>query len=204
MIRVESVPPGASITLDGRATNEITPAPVNVAGDGPFTLRLAKRGYVTQDVKLTAEDLQRGSASYTLPVAEVQRVAVAIRSAYPVTVLSGNQQLSGEATTHDLNIAANTRVRVVSRELMLDAPISIGTRAVQYTAPGVGYLTVITNRYETCNVKINERPLGFPPITKKAIVAGEYRVDLVCQGGGNPNGQFVSITPNQTAMLKVQ
>jgi predicted Ser/Thr protein kinase len=203
-IRVESVPAGASITLDGRATNEITPAPLTVAGEGPFTLRLTKRGYVTQDVKLTAEDLQRGSVSYTLPAAEVQRVAVSINSAYPVVVMNGSQEVGAAATSHSLNIATNTRLRVVSREFMLDAPVSVGTRAVQYTAPGVGYLTVLTNRYETCNVKIGDRPLGFPPITRKAIVAGEYRVDLVCQGGGNPPGQFVSITPNQTATLKVQ
>ena len=203
-IRVESVPAGASITLDGRATNEITPAPLTVAGDGPFTLRLAKRGYVTQDVRLTPEDLQRGSVSYTLPAAEVQRVAVSINSAYPVVVMNGSQEVGAAATSHALTIATNTRLRVVSREFMLDVPLSVGTRAVQYTAPGVGYLTVLTNRYETCNVKIGDRPLGFPPITRKAIVAGEYRVDLVCQGGGNPPGQFVSITPNQTATLKVQ
>ena len=203
-IRVDSVPAGASLTLDGRATNEVTPAPLTLTGDGPFTLRLAKRGFVTQDVKLTAEDIQRGSVSYTLPAAEVQRVAVSISSAYPVAVMNGSQEVAAAATSHALNIAANTRLRVVSREYMLDAPLSVGTRAVQFTAPGVGYLTVITNRYETCNVKIGDRPLGFPPINRKAIVAGEYRVDLVCQGGGNPPGQFVSITPNQTATLKVQ
>jgi hypothetical protein len=204
LLRVETVPAGASVTLDGRPLNEITPAPVTLTGDGPYTLRLAKRGFVTQEVRVTAADIQRGSVSFTMAAAEVPRVSVSINSGYPVEVFSGSQQVSAAASSHDLSIASGTRLRVVSRELMLDSVVTVGNRPVQYTAPGVGYLTVLTNRYETCNVKIGERPLGFPPITRKAIAAGEYRVDLVCQGGANPPGQFVSITPNQTATLKVQ
>jgi hypothetical protein len=182
----------------------VTPAPVTIAGDGPHTLRVAKRGFTPQEVMLTAEDLARGSVSVTLPAVEVQRVAVTIRSAYPVQVFSGNQSISAAATSHELTIAANSRLRVVSPEMMLDAALPVSTRPVQYTAPGVGYLTVITNKYETCTVKIRDRQLGFPPITKKAIVAGDYRVDLICQGGGNPPGQFITISPNETATLKVQ
>jgi hypothetical protein len=203
-IRVDSQPAGATVTLNGRDTSEVTPAPVTIAGDGPHTLRVAKRGFTPQEVMLTAEDLARGSVSVTLPAVEVQRVAVTIRSAYPVQVFSGNQSISAAATSHELTIAANSRLRVVSPEMMLDAALPVSTRPVQYTAPGVGYLTVITNKYETCTVKIRDRQLGFPPITKKAIVAGDYRVDLICQGGGNPPGQFITISPNETATLKVQ
>lgn len=203
-IRVDSQPAGASVTLNGRDTNEITPAPVTLSGEGPYTLRVSKRGFTAEDVKVTAEDIARGSVSVTLAAVEVPRVAVAVRSAYPVAVFSGSQQLADAATSHDLTIASGTRLRVVAPEMMLDAGIAVGSRPVQYTAPGVGYLTVLTNRYETCNVKIKDRQLGFPPINRKAIVAGDYRVDLVCQGGSNPPGQFVTISPNETATLKVQ
>jgi predicted Ser/Thr protein kinase len=204
IIRVDSQPAGASVTLNGKDINEVTPAPVTLTAEGPHTLRVAKRGFTTQDVTLTADDIARGSVSVTLPAVEVQRVPVSIRSAYPVAVFSGSQRLADEATAHDLTIAAGSRLRVVAPEMMLDAAVAVGARPVQYTAPGVGYLTVLTNRYETCTVKIKDRQLGFPPITRKAIVAGDYRVDLVCQGGGNPPGQFVTISPNQTATLKVQ
>ncbi len=203
-IRVDSQPAGASVTLNGKDTSEVTPAPVSLPGEGPHTLRLAKRGFTAEDVTLTAEDIARGTISVTLSAVEVPRVAVSVRSAYPVAVFSGSQQLADEGTSHDLTIASGTRLRVVAPEMMLDAAIAVGSRPVQYSAPAVGYLTVLTNRYETCTVKIKERQLGFPPINKKAIVAGDYRVDLVCQGGSNPPGQFVTISPNQTAILKVQ
>jgi hypothetical protein len=200
-IRVDSQPAGASVTLNGSETNQLTPAPVTITGDGPHTLQIAKRGFTTQEVKLTAADLARGSVSVALPAIEVPRVAVSVRSAYPVQVFNGNQQVADADTSHELTIPGGSRLRVVSRELMLDAVVNVGRSAVQYTAPGVGAVTVLASN-EQCQVTINGRPLGFPPITRKSVVAGEYRVELSCPGGSNPPGQFVSITPNQAATLK--
>ena len=45
--------------------------------------------------------------------------------------------------------------------------------------------------------------LGFPPITNLTVVAGQYRVDIVCDTGPNPPGQFVTVVPNQTATVRV-
>ena len=202
VLRVESIPAGAEVAIDGRPVDEITPAPVTLAGSGPFTLRLSKRGFVAQEVRLTDADIARGSVTYTLAAAEVPRVAVAISSAYPVEVLSGSQTLAAAGTSHQLTVPVGSRLRVVAREYMLDTALSVPSKPLQYSTPPVGRLTVLT-KYETCNVKIGDRMLGFPPITRMPIVAGQYRVDIVCQGGTSPPGQFVTVGPNESATVRI-
>jgi hypothetical protein len=199
---VQTVPAGAAVSVDGRGTDQTTPAPVTFSGPGPHTLRLSKRGFTTQEVKLTDADLQRASLSYTLAAAEVARVPVTITSAYPVEVLSGSQTVSPAASSHQLNIATGTRLRVVSREYLLDAPLAVAAKPLAYTAPPAGRLTVLT-KFETCNVKVGDKMLGFPPITRLPIAAGQYRVDIVCQSGDSPPGQFVTVNANETATVRI-
>ena len=76
MLRVESVPAGAEIALNGKPTGEVTPAPIPFTGAGPHTLRLSRRGYVSQEVSVTAADLKRQALSYTLAAVEVVNVPV--------------------------------------------------------------------------------------------------------------------------------
>ena len=201
-LRVESAPAGAEISVNGRGTGEVTPTPVTLTGAGPFTLRVSKRGFVPQEIRVSEADLSKGSMSVTLAAAEVQRVPVTISSAYPVEVLSGSQTLAAAGPSHQLNVPAGSRLRVVARDLMLDEVLSVTTKPVQYNAPPVGRLTVLT-KFETCNVKIGDRTLGFPPISRLPIVAGQYRVDIVCQTGTNPPGQFVTVPANDTATVRI-
>jgi serine/threonine-protein kinase len=203
VVQVQTVPAGAVVAVDGRSTDQTTPAPVTFTGDGPHTLRLSKRGFASQEITLTDADLQRGTVSYTLVAAEVPRVAVSIKSPYPVEVFSGSQSLAAAAASHQLNVPTGTRLRVVSREYLLDAAIPVAGKPIEYTAPAPGRLTVLT-RFETCTVKVGDKLLGFPPITRLPIAAGQYRVDIVCQSGENPPGQFVTINPNETATVRIQ
>ena len=202
VLRVETSPAGAEVTLNGRSTGEITPAPLSLAGVGPYTLRLSKRGFVPQEVRLTDDDLKRDTLNYTLAAVEVQRVPVTITSPYPVEVLNGSQTIGAAAQSHQLTAPAGSRLRVVARELMLDAVVSVGGKPVQYNAPPVGRLTVLT-KFETCTVRIGDRLLGFPPITRMPVVAGQYRVDIVCQGGNNPPSQFVTVAADDTATVRI-
>jgi serine/threonine-protein kinase len=86
VLNVETTPAGAELALDGESVSGATPARLTLTGAGPFTLRVSKRGFVTQEVQLTAADLARGSVTYTLAAAEVQRVPVSITSSYDVEV----------------------------------------------------------------------------------------------------------------------
>jgi hypothetical protein len=36
------------------------------------------------------------------------------------------------------------------------------------------------------------------------LVVGQYKVDIVCPAGQNPNGQFITIAPNNTAIARIQ
>jgi serine/threonine-protein kinase len=201
-LRVVSTPAGAEVTVNGRNTEGVTPSPVTLTGAGPFKLRVSKRGFVAQEVVVSEDDLARGALNVTLPAAEVQRVAVTISSAYPVEVLNGSQTLAAPGVTHQLTVPTGSRLRIVARDLMLDDVVNVAGKPVQYNSPAVGRLTVLT-KFETCNVKIGDRMLGFPPITRMPIVAGQYRVDIVCQGGTNPPGQFVTVPANDTATVRI-
>jgi hypothetical protein len=201
-LQVDSVPPGAALVVDGQASSQSTPTTITFVGPGPHSLRLSKRGFVNQDVNLTAADLRRGSVSYTLTAVEATKVNVTIDSAYPVEVLNGSKVMSAASSTHQLSVPSGTKLRVLAREYLLDAPVQATGKSVEYHAPGIGRLTVLT-KYETCNIKIGDRVLGFPPITRQPIASGQYRIDIACPNGQNPAGQFVTIAPNETATVRI-
>ena len=202
VLRVESAPAGAEIVLNGKPTGEVTPAPITFAGAGPHTLKLTRRGYVSQEVNVTAADLKGTALSYTLAAVEVVNVPIQITSAYPVEVMSGKSTLASSGLSHSLSVPAGTRLRVVAREYLLDVPL-VASGRTSYTSPPLGKLTVLT-KFETCKVKIGERMLGFPPITRMPIVAGQYRIDIVCDSGNNPPGVFVTVAANDTATARIQ
>jgi len=201
-LQVDSVPDGALLVVNGRNTNLRTPASVTLGGPGPHSLRLSKAGFVTQDVTLTDADLRKGTASYTLAVAEITRVPVAIRSAYPVDVWSGSQTISRSKENHQLNLPTGTRLRITAGEYLLNDSVTVSAKGLEYSAPALGRLTVLT-KFETCNVKVGDRVLGFPPISRMQVAAGQYRVDIVCAGGTNPPGQIVTVAPNENATVRI-
>jgi hypothetical protein len=202
VVQVDSVPPGAALVVDGAATSQATPTSITFVGPGPHKLRMSKRGFVNQEINLTADDLRRGSVSYTLAPVEAARVAVTIDSAYPVEVLNGSKVLSAASATHQLSVPSGSKLRVTAREYLLDAAVAVGPKPVEYHTPGLGRLTVLT-KYETCNIKIGEHMLGFPPITRQPIASGQYRIDIACPNGQNPAGQFVTVAPNETTTVRI-
>ena len=201
-LQVDSVPDGATVVVNGRNTSLKTPASVTLSGPGPHSLRLTKPGFVPQEVNLTEADLRKGAASYTLAAVEITRVPVAIRSAYPVDVWSGSQALSRSKENHQLSVPTGTRLRISAGEYLLNDTVTVSAKGLQYSAPALGRLTVLT-KFETCNVKVGDRVLGFPPISRMQVAAGQYRVDIVCAGGTNPPGQFVTVAPNDTATVRI-
>ena len=202
VLQIESTPPGAALVIDGQPTSQQTPVSITLAGPGPHTLKLSKRGFASQDVTLTASDLKRGSVSYTLTASEVTKTAVTIDSAYPVEVLTGSKVVSPAKATHQLSVPSGTKLRVTAREYLLDAAVNATGKSVEYHAPPIGRLTVLT-KYETCNIKIGEHVLGFPPISRLPIASGQYRVDIACPNGQNPAGQFVTIGPNESQTVRI-
>jgi hypothetical protein len=201
-LKISSEPTGAAILVNGRDTSHTTPATIELQGAGPHALRLTRRGYVDHEVTLAAADVERGSASYTLKPVEVARIPVTITSAYPVEVYEGSRAVSPENETHKLTLAVGTALRVVAPKFVLNVPLRVEGRQVEFQTPPLGYLTVRTN-HETCSVSIGKQTLGYPPITRMPIVAGQHRIDMVCPDGQNPPGQFVTIGPNGEAVVRI-
>jgi hypothetical protein len=201
-VAVASDPAGAAIAIDGKETTQTTPATVAMAA-GPHRLKLSKKGFVAQDVRLAEADVRGGSVSYTLQPATVASVAVSITSTYPVAVLNGSKAISSANESHQLTVPAGSTLHVTASEYLLDAVIKAEGKQVDYQAPALGFLNVLT-KYETCNVKIGAKDLGYPPITKLPIAAGQHRVDISCPTGQNPPGQMVTVTPNGTATARIQ
>jgi serine/threonine-protein kinase len=201
-VQVDSTPQGATITLNGQATTLTTPAAVVITGEGPHRIGLARRGFVTREAELTAEDLQRGSVSLSLTAAEPTMIDVSVASTYPVEVYSGARRISDASESHDLRVVSGTTLSVRSQEYLLNAPVRVEGRPVEYQTPALGYLTVLTT-YETCNVRVGQRDLGYPPITRMPLVAGQHRVDIACPQGGSPQGQLVTVPPNETAVARI-
>jgi hypothetical protein len=202
-LQIESIPAGADIVVDGRATNQRTPATVELAGAGPHRLRLSRPGFVTQEIALTDGDLKAGAVSYKLVESGPADVAVSIQAAYPVEVWSGSQSLSRAADSHKLRVTPGTRLRIASRAYLLNDTVTVPNRSFEYRAPAVGFLTVLTS-FETCEVQVSGQSLGAPPITRQPVAAGQYRVEMVCPSGQSPPGQFVTVNPNETATARIR
>ena len=201
-LQIVSVPPGAAISINGRPTNQTTPASVALTGPAPHKLRLSKRGFVAQEVQLTEAVLSKGTATYTLPAAEVAKVAVSIKSDYPVDVSNDSEVLSKGQESHQLSVPAGTKLRISAGQYLLNETVTVTAKPLEYSTPPLGRLTILT-KWETCNVKVGDRILGFPPITRKQIVAGQYRVEIVCAGGQNPPGQIVTVPANDSVTVKI-
>ncbi len=202
-LQVESVPAGAAIVVDGKAINQTTPSVITLSGAGPHRLRLSKPGFVTQEVTIVEADLRKGAVSYTLAPAEVVGVAVSIESPYPVEVWNGPQAVARASQSHKLRIAPGSRLRISSRDFLLNDSLNVASRAVDYQAPALGELTVLT-RHETCTIKIGDQVLGFPPITRKKVAAGEYRIEFIgCPSGVNPPGASVTVPPGGAFTAKI-
>jgi serine/threonine protein kinase len=209
-LQVTSDPPGATITLDGRDTRQVTPAEVAVRGAGPHRLRLSKRGFQSLDLRLTAADVGKGAVGYTLTASEAEPpaaglVAVTIKGSYAFEIVDGSRVISASSTSHQVNVAAGSKLRLVAPDFSLNQTVTIDAtpdRRAEFHAPALGRLT-IRSAAETCRVRIGDRDLGYPPINNIAIAAGSYRIDLLCPNGTNKTG-FATVSPGQAVRAIVQ
>src|SRR5262249_37483743 len=162
-------PAGAAISLDGKDTKLVTPAQVSIAGTGAHRLRLSKRGFQSIDARLTAADVQKGSLSYTMTAAEAAppalQIAVSASGASPFAMFAGGRQFPAATPSHELNVGAGRKLRLVAPESLLNQPVTIeGTadKRAEIQAPALANVS-IRSAQETCRVKIGDRDLGNPP-----------------------------------------
>jgi len=179
------------------------PGAVASRSSAPTAGATGKRGQVAAPSAGTVTAGEgRDSKPATAATKTAATVSVTISSTYPVQVLNGTRSIAEFGETHQLNVAEGSTLHVKAEQYLLDAVIRVEARPIDYQAPAIGYLTVLT-KYETCSVRIGTKDLGYPPITKLALASGQHRVDIACENGQNPPGQLVTIAPNATATARI-
>jgi hypothetical protein len=183
---VVSAPAGARISLDGKDTGRVTPAAIPVTAPFPKRLELALEGYEPFSVSLEAVDVRTGGREFAL-VSRPEPVRVAITGPYAFEVLQGNRVLSNSAARHEVTLAPDQlTIRLRSRPYFLNTSIEVrprGSQRVQLQAPALGTLAVFSS-IETCVVSIDGQEIGFPPVPRQEVAAGNHAVAVKC-----PNGQ---------------
>jgi hypothetical protein len=132
-------------------------------------------------------------------------VVAAFSAAYPFEVRDGSRVVSPAATTHELAGQTHGRtLRLVAADLLLDHPVKIDggvDNRFEYSPPGMGRINLRAARTD-CRAMIGKRDLGYAPWSPFQVVAGEYRIDLICPDGLNPFQQ-VTVVQGRTAEVRI-
>ena len=133
-------------------------------------------------------------------------VVVALSAAYPFEVRDGSRVVSAAAQNHEIPAQSNGRtLRLVAPDVMLDHPVKINgstDNRFEYSPPGLGQINIRAARGD-CKAMIGKRDLGFSPWPRLQVVAGDYRVELICPDGLNPFQQ-VTVVQGRTAEVRIQ
>jgi serine/threonine-protein kinase len=135
----------------------------------------------------TREASSRGSASANVdkpaaPPPAGPTVEVTLTGGYPFEVVDGQKVISAAATSHELKQQVGKALTLRAPQYFLNQTVRVEGSANQpfeFAVPGLGSLAVRSTQ-ETCDVAIQNKKLGNPPLTVKEIAAGSYKVDLVC------------------------
>jgi serine/threonine-protein kinase len=133
-------------------------------------------------------------------------IVVALSAAYPFEVRDGSRVVSAAATSHEIAGQSNGRtLRLVAADVMLDHPVKIDGNAdnrFEYSPPGLGRINIRAARQD-CRAMIGKRDLGYPNWPPFSVVAGDYRVELICPDGLNPFQQ-ITVVQGRTAEVRIQ
>jgi serine/threonine-protein kinase len=109
-------------------------------------------------------------------------IEVTLTGGYPFEVVDGQKVISAAATSHELKQQVGKALTLRAPQYFLNQTVRVEGSANQpfeFAVPGLGSLAVRSTQ-ETCDVAIQNKKLGNPPLTVKEIAAGSYKVDLVC------------------------
>jgi hypothetical protein len=116
------------------------------------------------------------------PPPSAATIEVTLTGGYPFEVVDGSRVISAAATSHELKQQVGKALLLRAPQYFLSQTVRVEGSANQpfeFAVPGLGSLAVRSNQ-ETCDVAIQNKKLGNPPLTVKEIAAGSYKVDLVC------------------------
>src|SRR5262249_27632284 len=141
----------------------------------------------TRGARGSARGTASGSASASAektasPSPSGPTIQVTLTGGYPFEVVDGQKVISAAATSHDLKQQAGKPLPLRAPKYFLNQTGRVegsATQPFEFAAPGLGSMAIRSTQ-ETCDVSIQDKKLGNPPLTIKEIAAGSYKVDLVC------------------------
>jgi serine/threonine-protein kinase len=168
--------PQAAAPSSTASTSSTPPTPVAADPDSaapPRGARGSGRGTAARGTVVTPPDK---------PAPSAPTVNVTLTGGYPFEVVDGSKVISAAATSHELKQQVGKALLLRAPQYFLSQTVRVEGSANQpfeFAVPGLGSLAVRSTQ-ETCDVAIQNKKIGNPPITVKEIAAGSYKVDLVC------------------------
>jgi serine/threonine-protein kinase len=152
----------------------------------------------------------RGAASATAnerPVAAASpaTIEVTLTGGYPFEVVDGQKVISEAATSHELKQQIGKALLLRAPQYFLSQTVRVEGSANQpfeFAVPGLGSLAIRSTQ-ETCDVAIQNKKLGNPPLTVKEIAAGSYKVDLVC-GSDVVKSAYATVQAGREAVVPIR
>jgi len=184
LVPVRTVPPGATVTVDGEKLGGVTPLETALDPGREHRLVASLEGYASREVRIEA-----GAAPESLDLA-LEKVApdgvVAITSSYPVDVLWRGRPLSRGEVSPRVSVPGGRQVlTLVSGSLFLKADVTVDVPPrgeTSLAAPAAGKLNVRAVP-ENCEVFVDGTFVDYPPILDRPVAAGRHTVSFRWQDG---------------------
>jgi serine/threonine-protein kinase len=136
----------------------------------------------------------------------VVMVPVTLEATFPFAVLDGGRQISASATSHELSQPAGKSLMLAAPDFLLRQTVRVDgapNKPFDLRLPNPGTVDVRTApEWSTCDVVIEGKNLGQPPISKQPIASGPHRIDIVC-GGQAVKTEFANIVPGQPYVARI-
>jgi serine/threonine protein kinase len=172
---LQTSPAGASVRLDGKPLEGLTPLSIELPAEGEHEISFSKAEYQTATIRVRANE--------PFPSTPVVLTALGrpgtfvVESSYPVAIQRGTAELAPASASPSVQLRPGTyELRLISESVFLDRLVPVEVREGETTvveAPPLGRVNVRANP-GNCAVSINGFAAGAPPFMNREIVAGSH------------------------------
>jgi len=178
-VSVTTEPPGAAVSVDGRAVEGVTPLELSLDRATAHRLELSLQGYQSRTLRLEAGE---ATPRLAVPLEAVRPPGtLAVSADYPVDVFLGERVLAQGERSPQVSLAAGSHtVTLRSKEYFLDYRATVEVAAGERStlrAPGLGRIHIRATP-GNCRIFIDGDFADYPPISDKPIAAGPHRVSF--------------------------
>jgi serine/threonine protein kinase len=181
---LSTTPPGASVRLDGKAIEGVTPLSIEIPTNGDHELTISKAEYQSSTVVLAEAQPLPTSPVVLTPLGRPGTVLV--ESSYPVAVQRGGSVLAPASASPSVQLRPGSyELRLVAESVFLDRTVQVRVGEAETTSvatPALGRVNVRANP-GNCTVSIDGFPAGAPPFMNREIVEGAHELVFTWPGG---------------------